>query len=208
MASFTTTHEQGKEERQYAMQIASALVLPMALMAAIELGVLEVLEKAGPGYFIKNQDGGWLTPLLAMIQDKVMMETCFEGGIPFYKAHKMNSIEYMGRDARFYEIPFKRWFWILHMWDVQDFVKLLKDCCEALLSNGEVIAVDMVVPKTTGTNTAARSLLQTCLLQTKREFQTLAREAGFSRVRVASCAYNFSVLEFLKLEFILFLSLS
>lgn len=98
--------------------------------------------------------------------------------------------------------------WILHMWDDQDVIKLLKNCYEALPSNGKVIAVDMVVPETTGTNTAARSLLQTCLLltsmnskgkeRTYREIQTLAKKAGFSEVQVACCAYNFSVVEFLK----------
>jgi caffeic acid 3-O-methyltransferase len=33
----------------YAMQVANSLVLPMALRSAIELGVFEILAKAGPG---------------------------------------------------------------------------------------------------------------------------------------------------------------
>ena len=33
---------------QYAMQLATASMLPMVLKAAIELGVLEILDRAGP----------------------------------------------------------------------------------------------------------------------------------------------------------------
>ena len=34
---------------QYALQLASASTLPMVFKAVIELGVLEIIEKAGPG---------------------------------------------------------------------------------------------------------------------------------------------------------------
>jgi caffeic acid 3-O-methyltransferase / acetylserotonin O-methyltransferase len=37
------------EECMFAMQLASASVVPMALKAAIELDVLEIIAKAGPG---------------------------------------------------------------------------------------------------------------------------------------------------------------
>lgn len=37
------------EECMYAMQLASASALPMALKVAIELDVLEIMAKAGPG---------------------------------------------------------------------------------------------------------------------------------------------------------------
>ncbi|KAG6755543.1 hypothetical protein POTOM_041374 [Populus tomentosa] len=126
---------------QYAMQLSSASVLPLVLKAAIELGVFEKIEKAGPDallsasdivaqfptqnnpeahilldppvakYFTKNQDGGSLSPFLAMIHDKVMMDMWYhlkdavlEGGIPFEKAHGINSAEYLKKDARFCEL--------------------------------------------------------------------------------------------------------
>ncbi|KAM7256350.1 hypothetical protein ACFE04_012091 [Oxalis oulophora] len=41
-------HEED-EHAQYAMQLASASVLPMVLKATIELGVLDIIHKSGPG---------------------------------------------------------------------------------------------------------------------------------------------------------------
>lgn len=40
-----------KEEESFidAMQVATSLVLPMAMRSAMELGVFEILAKAGPG---------------------------------------------------------------------------------------------------------------------------------------------------------------
>jgi caffeic acid 3-O-methyltransferase len=126
----TSTYEEDYH-LQYAMQLSSASVLPLVLKAAIELGVFEIIEKAGPDallsasdivaqfptqnkisignlcplashsiltcsvstkniqdghsqrlyglapvakYFTKNQDGGSLSPFLAMIHDNVMMD--------------------------------------------------------------------------------------------------------------------------------------
>ncbi|KAJ9176906.1 hypothetical protein P3X46_012170 [Hevea brasiliensis] len=361
MATSTATNVEEEEYHcQYAMQLASASVLPMALKAATDLGVFEIIEKAGPGvllsssqiasqlaaptaqmapllldrillllasnsiltcsvtfstqdgqlnrlyglapvakYFIKDQDGGCLAPFLATIHDKVILDTWYhlkdavvEGGGTFEKAHGMRVMEYMGKDMRFGE-KFKgsmRDFntllmhrildiydgfqglkslvdvgggdgsllnmivskypsikgtnydlasviekspsytgiehvagdmfvsvpkgeaifikWVLHMWDDQACLKVLKNCYEALPSNGKVIVVDLVVPETTGANAADKSVLQTYLLftnmnpkrkdRTEREFKTLAKEAGFSHVQVASRAFSFSVVEFLK----------
>lgn len=47
----TSTKELDEEENlsQYALQLASASVLPMVLKAATELGVLEIIDRAGPG---------------------------------------------------------------------------------------------------------------------------------------------------------------
>ncbi|EEF43477.1 o-methyltransferase, putative [Ricinus communis] len=251
-------------------------------------------------YFIKNQDGGWLTPFLMMIQDKFIMDIWYhlkdavvEGGIPFDRAHGINAMEYMGKDARFsqifkasmrdfdpllmqtildkydgfvglkslvdvgggdgsilnmilskypsikginYDLPqiiekspsypgiehvagdmfmsipkgeaiFMKW--ILHGWDDLDCLKLLKNCYETLPSNGKVIAVDLVVPAAPGTSAAARSLLQSYLYmtsmnpkgqeRTEMQFQSLAKQAGFSHVQVACYAYTFSVVEFHKI---------
>lgn len=51
----TTENQKGKsrdeedKSSQYAMQLASASVLPMLLKAALELGVLDIIQRAGPG---------------------------------------------------------------------------------------------------------------------------------------------------------------
>lgn len=133
----TSSKELDDEEEnlsQYALQLASASVLPMVLKAAVELGVLEIIQRAGPGallsssqiasqipthsnadssslldcmlrllathsiltcststdhqhggivlrlyglapvskYFVRNQNGGSMAPLLDMIQDKAI----------------------------------------------------------------------------------------------------------------------------------------
>lgn len=163
----TSTYEEDYH-LQYAMQLSRASVLSLVLKAAIELGVFEIIEKAGPDallsasdivaqfptqnkisignlcplashsiltcsvstkniqdghsqrlyglapvakYFTKNQDGGSLSPFLAMIHDNVMMDMWYhlkdavlEGGIPFEKAHGINSAEYLKKDARFCEL--------------------------------------------------------------------------------------------------------
>jgi caffeic acid 3-O-methyltransferase len=33
-----------------------------------------------------------------------LKDAVLEGGVPFYKAHGMNAMEYVGKDARFYEV--------------------------------------------------------------------------------------------------------
>ncbi|KAL0016166.1 hypothetical protein SO802_003235 [Lithocarpus litseifolius] len=79
-------------------------------------------------------------------------------------------------------------------------------CYEALPDQGKVIIVDMVIPEAPATTGDDKSLLQLYLFlmntnpegkeRTEREFESLAKEAGFSGIQVACCAYNFSVVEF------------
>ncbi|PIA41655.1 hypothetical protein AQUCO_02200232v1 [Aquilegia coerulea] len=59
-------------------------------------------------YFVQNEDGVSMCPLLLFSQDKVLMESrCYlkdailEGGIAFNKAHGMHAFEYGKTDARF-----------------------------------------------------------------------------------------------------------
>ncbi|PIA40032.1 hypothetical protein AQUCO_02500032v1 [Aquilegia coerulea] len=50
------TPEEEEEACLYAMQLASASVLPMVLKAAIELDVLEIIAKAGQGAYITTTE--------------------------------------------------------------------------------------------------------------------------------------------------------
>ncbi|KAH7850499.1 hypothetical protein Vadar_033962 [Vaccinium darrowii] len=173
-----------EEEKQcsYAMELALSSLLPMVMKAAVELQVLDIIAKAGPGaqlspsqiasrlpantlvrnpnaaemldrmlrflashsiltcsildlrfdddtnsdplvdrrlyglapvakYFVSNQDGVSLAPLLCLIQDKVFNASWYElkgavleGGIPFDRVHGMHSFEYPGKDPRFNEL--------------------------------------------------------------------------------------------------------
>ncbi|PON61117.1 O-methyltransferase COMT-type [Trema orientale] len=74
--------------------------------------------------------------------------------------------------------------------------------------HGKVIVVDMVILEAPETSLAARSLFQFDLFmmntnitgkeRTAREFEGLAKEAGFSQIYLACSAYNFSVVELFK----------
>ncbi|XP_038726207.1 caffeic acid 3-O-methyltransferase-like [Tripterygium wilfordii] len=162
------------EHFSYAMELVNSSVLPMALYAAIELEVFEILAKAGKGarlssseiakqmptknpdapmmierilnllashsvvacyvdddghgsgsglfrrlygltpvtkYFVKNEDGVSLGRLMALIQDKVFLESwsqlkdaVLEGGIPFNRVHGMHAFDYPGKDSRFNQV--------------------------------------------------------------------------------------------------------
>ncbi|BFG23611.1 hypothetical protein CerSpe_098850 [Prunus speciosa] len=52
----TPTQVSDEEANLFAMQLASASVLPMVLKAAIELDLLEIMAKAGPGVFLSPTD--------------------------------------------------------------------------------------------------------------------------------------------------------
>ncbi|KAL8159986.1 hypothetical protein V2J09_001523 [Rumex salicifolius] len=62
-------------------------------------------------YFVKDDEGVSLGPLLMLLQDKVFLDSWYklkdavlEGGIAFNKAHGMNAFEYPGVDSRFNEV--------------------------------------------------------------------------------------------------------
>ncbi|CAE5959093.1 unnamed protein product [Arabidopsis arenosa] len=100
--------------------------------------------------------------------------------------------------------------WMLHGWDDEHCVKILSNCYQSLPSNGKVIVVDMVIPEFPGDTLLDRSLFQFELFmmnmnpsgkeRTKKEFEILARLAGFSNVQVPFTSLCFSVVEFHKNE--------
>ncbi|KAJ0052770.1 hypothetical protein Pint_00679 [Pistacia integerrima] len=62
-------------------------------------------------YFLRDQNGVSLSPLMALIQDKVFMDSwaqlkdaVLEGGVPFDRVHGTHAFEYPGLDARFNEV--------------------------------------------------------------------------------------------------------
>ena len=52
----TPTHVSDEEANLFAMQLASASVLPMILKSALELDLLEIIAKAGPGVHLSPTD--------------------------------------------------------------------------------------------------------------------------------------------------------
>ncbi|CAN1235445.1 Caffeic acid 3-O-methyltransferase [Linum perenne] len=100
--------------------------------------------------------------------------------------------------------------WILHLWDDEQCLKILSNCYNALPENGKVVAIDALVPETSNETTDHKALLQFSLYRmntkpqgkerTLTQFDSLAKQVGFSRARIACYAYNFAVFEFIKLE--------
>ncbi|XP_042480157.1 caffeic acid 3-O-methyltransferase 1-like [Macadamia integrifolia] len=98
--------------------------------------------------------------------------------------------------------------WICHDWSDQHCLKFLKNCYDALPEDGKVIVVDGLLPATPETSLAAKTEIHMDIImlghnpggkeRTQREFEILAKGAGFPGFRVACYAFNTYVLEFLK----------
>ncbi|CAN1857369.1 Probable O-methyltransferase 3, partial [Linum perenne] len=98
--------------------------------------------------------------------------------------------------------------WILHNWDDEKCVKILKSCREAVSHNikGKVIIIDMVVGNKAVANDHEMSQVQLCfdLLmmasynakeRTEEEWKSLFEAAGFSDYKVVRCLGARSVIE-------------
>nr|POE55748.1 caffeic acid 3-o-methyltransferase [Quercus suber] len=162
--------QEEEESFPYAMQLVNSCALPMALQSTIELGVFDILAKAGPGaklspsqivaqmptknpeatvmldrilrmlashsvlgcsvvadefgsyqrlyslspvskHFVRNEDGVSLGPLMALLQDKVFLDSwpqlkdaILEGGIPFNRVYGMHAFEYPSMEPRFNQV--------------------------------------------------------------------------------------------------------
>nr|GEW01685.1 caffeic acid 3-O-methyltransferase [Tanacetum cinerariifolium] len=106
MGSSVLDAKQDEEAFLFAMQLASASVLPMVLKSAIELDLLEIIAKAGPGAYVSPAELAAQLP-----KDKILMESWYhlkdavlDGGIPFNKAYGMTAFEYHGKDDRFNKV--------------------------------------------------------------------------------------------------------
>ncbi|CAN6568437.1 unnamed protein product [Malus baccata var. baccata] len=125
----------------YAIELVSFSVPSMSMQSAIELGVFDIIAKAGPGaklssleiaahigkdgpdsqklyslgpvsnYVVTNEDGVSLVPLMALMQDKVLLDSwsqlkdaVVERGIPFNRVHGTHAFEYAGLDPRFNQV--------------------------------------------------------------------------------------------------------
>ncbi|XP_031124994.1 caffeic acid 3-O-methyltransferase-like [Ipomoea triloba] len=95
------------------------------------------------------------------------------------------------------EIIFMKW--ILHDWDDEHCLKLLKNCWKALPESGKVVLVESILPEHPEKDVEYGSAFYADVLmmtmnpggkeRTHREFEALAKEAGFSALK-AVCAVN------------------
>ncbi|KAL9255021.1 Cathecol O-methyltransferase 1-like protein [Drosera capensis] len=98
--------------------------------------------------------------------------------------------------------------WILHCWDDERCITILKNCYNTLPEDGKVIVCEALVIEEAVTTYAAKAtnLLDMIMLsqtpggkeRTEREFLTLAIASGFSGIKLAGCGFNFWVIEFYK----------
>lgn len=94
--------------------------------------------------------------------------------------------------------------WVLHNWNDQDCVRILKKCHEAIPANGKVIVLDAIVEEedSVGEEGCSRRVGLTIDIgmmvytdggkeRTEKEFQKLFRKAGFQRYAVTKLPFPF-----------------
>jgi len=97
---------------------------------------------------------------------------------------------------------------VLHDWSDEWCLKVLKNCYDAIPSDGKVIVVEGVYPFEPNTTSAAKSIAQYDVVmmttnpggkeRSEEEFMALARGAGFSGIRYTCFVCNSWVMEFFK----------
>ncbi|XP_061364041.1 caffeic acid 3-O-methyltransferase [Gastrolobium bilobum] len=98
--------------------------------------------------------------------------------------------------------------WICHDWSDEHCLKFLKNCYEALPDNGKVIVAECILPVAPDSSLATKGVVHIDVImlahnpggkeRTEKEFEDLAKGAGFQGFRVLCCAFNTYVMEFLK----------
>lgn len=104
------------------------------------------------------------------------------------------------------------WQWIMHNWDDNSIIKLLKNCHAALPTKGKVIVAEYVVPEIINPDSFQDKLafhMDLAMLamfvvgareRTEREIRQLAAAAGFAQVNVIVGVDAFSIIEMHKLD--------
>ncbi|KAE8710729.1 Caffeic acid 3-O-methyltransferase [Hibiscus syriacus] len=98
--------------------------------------------------------------------------------------------------------------WICHAWNDEHCSKLLKKCYKALPDNGKVIVVESILPDYPDPSLTTKLNLQVdCIMlalssggeeRNEKEFEALAKGAGFQGFQVKCRAIGMSIMEFLK----------
>nr|ABS57468.1 caffeic acid O-methyl transferase [Leucaena leucocephala]ABU41320.1 caffeic acid o-methyl transferase [Leucaena leucocephala] len=98
--------------------------------------------------------------------------------------------------------------WICHDWSDEHCVKFLKNCYDALPENGKVIVAECILPASPDSSLATKGVVHIDVImlahnpggkeRTEKEFEALAKAAGFQGFRVCCSAFNTYIMEFLK----------
>ncbi|GAY48816.1 hypothetical protein CUMW_114610 [Citrus unshiu] len=156
--------------------------------------------------------GGGLGITLNMIISKYPHIKGINYDLPYVikDAPSYPGIEHIGGDL-FESIPeadtiFMKW--MLHSFDDEQALKVLKNCYKALPDGGKLLNINSTISEMPGNNAASReiSILDTVLLvqlphgreRTKQEYTELAVKAGFKGVNYDYGVCNLYVMEFFK----------
>ncbi|XP_073031921.1 caffeic acid 3-O-methyltransferase-like [Primulina eburnea] len=95
--------------------------------------------------------------------------------------------------------------WICHDWSDEHCHKILKKCHEALPENGKVILAECILPDAPDTGLSTKNTVHVDVImlahnpggkeRTEKEFEALAKGAGFKGFRKVCCAYNSWIME-------------
>ncbi|ESR49552.1 hypothetical protein CICLE_v10033864mg, partial [Citrus x clementina] len=98
--------------------------------------------------------------------------------------------------------------WILHDWNDEHCLKLLKNCYKSIPEDGKVIVVESMLPEVPNTSIESKSNSHFDVLmmiqspggkeRTRHEFMTLATGAGFGGISCELAIGNLWVMEFYK----------
>lgn len=97
---------------------------------------------------------------------------------------------------------------VLHDWDDDDCIKILKNCWKSLPNTGKLVLVEHIKPEYPKTDMISKNalFLDVFLMivtpggkeRTKKEFETLAKKAGFAGFKVINSAYDIWIMELYK----------
>ncbi|KAF3790688.1 Flavone 3'-O-methyltransferase 1 [Nymphaea thermarum] len=144
--------------------------------------------------------GGGTSTNLGLITARYLQIKGFNIDLPHVVQEALNfpGVQHVGGDM-FASVPsgdaiFMKW--ILHDWDDDHCLKLLENCWKALPENGKVIIAEMVLPETVDNSLSTSAVFQLDLLmlalnhggkeRTEKEFEGLAKAAGFTGIKAIS----------------------
>ncbi|KAG8381603.1 hypothetical protein BUALT_Bualt06G0138700 [Buddleja alternifolia] len=98
--------------------------------------------------------------------------------------------------------------WICHDWSDEHCLKFLKNCYKALPENGKVILAECILPEVPDSGLPTQNVVHIDVImlahnpggkeRTEKEFQKLAKGAGFNKFNKVCCAYNSWIMELSK----------
>ncbi|MBA0854019.1 hypothetical protein Goshw_025018 [Gossypium schwendimanii] len=99
---------------------------------------------------------------------------------------------------------------VLHDWGDDQCLRLLKVCHDALPKNGKIVSVEAITPEVPETDILSKTILEIDIVlfhvlpgakeRTKQEFEALAKQAGFSYLKIVCRAYSHWVMEICKAD--------